>query len=199
MKVMLQPGDALLVVDLQADFVSGSLAVRGAERIVPVMNRYAGRFRAHGLPVFATRDWHPADHVSFEEQGGLWPAHCVAGTRGAQLAAGLDLGPDTVIVSKGASAAVEAYSGFEGTSLDALLRKAGAKRLFVGGLATDYCVLHTVHDALRLGYCVMLLVDAIRAVDETPDDGVVAVRGMVRLGAVPMRFEDIAEREGVHG
>jgi nicotinamidase-related amidase len=190
--VTLQPGDALLVVDVQRDFVAGSVAVPAAAEILPALGRYVGRFRERDLPIVATRDWHPPDHVSFHEQGGVWPAHCVAGSRGAEFAAGLALARDAIVVSKGTSPLLEAHSAFDGTELQAILRKARVHRLFVGGLATDYCVLATVKDALRLGYRVFLLADAVRAVDQEPDDGAVAMRTMLRLGAALLREGDLA-------
>lgn len=199
MNVTLRPGDALIIVDAQRDFVTGSLAVPGAERIVPVLDRYIRKFRDHGLPVIATRDWHPADHSSFHEQGGPWPSHCVAGTRGAEFAPGLALGEDAIVVSKGTASQSEAHSAFEGTGLDEALRKARVDRLFIGGLATDYCVLGTVTDARRLGYRVFLLADAVRAVDQEPDDGAVAIRTMLRRGAELLREEEIERGAAAHG
>lgn len=199
MDVTLQPGDALVIVDAQQDFVGGSLAVDGAEEIVPVLARYVRRFHAQGLPVIATRDWHPPDHHSFREQGGPWPAHCVAGTRGAEFAPGLQLDKDDIVVSKATTAGADAYSAFDATGLDATLRKLGIRRLFVGGLATDYCVAATVRDALRLGYPVFLLLDAIRAVDRHPEDGAVAVRTMLRQGAALLREAEVAGGLPAHG
>ncbi|MBW7859946.1 MAG: nicotinamidase [Rhodocyclaceae bacterium] len=182
--VAIGPGDALVLVDVQNDFLpGGALAVPDGDAVVPRLSRLAGRFATLGLPVFATRDWHPPDHCSFREQGGPWPPHCIAHTEGAAFAAQLALPAATRIVSKATRAAADAYSGFEGTDLDEHLRAAGAARLFVGGLATDYCVLNTVRDALRLGYRVIVLTDAIRAVDVTPGDGERAIAEMVRLGA----------------
>lgn len=179
-----QPGDALLIVDVQNDFLpGGSLAVPRSNGVVPALNRVIGAFEARGLPVYATRDWHPERHCSFRAQGGPWPPHCVAHTRGAEFAAVLRLPPAVIVISKAASADQDAYSGFEGTDLDQRLRAAGIRRLFIGGLATDYCVLNTVRDALRLGYEVLLLTDAIRAVDVQPGDGQRAEDEMVRLGA----------------
>jgi nicotinamidase/pyrazinamidase len=179
-----QPGDVLLVTDIQNDFLpGGSLAVAGGDEVIPVLNQYIGEFVAHGLPVYATRDWHPERHCSFRAQGGPWPIHCVAGTHGADFAAKLALPPDTTVISKATSPDREAYSSFEGTSLDSRLREAGIRRLFIGGIATDYCVLNTVRDARRLGYEVMLLTDAIRAVDVQPGDGQRAEAEMARLGA----------------
>jgi nicotinamidase/pyrazinamidase len=180
----LQAGDVLLVTDIQNDFLSGgSLAVAGGDEVIPVLNRYIGEFVARGLPVFATRDWHPQGHCSFHAQGGPWPVHCVAGTHGAAFAATLALPPDTTVISKATLPDQEAYSSFQGTDLDGRLRAVGIRRVFIGGLTTDYCVLNSVKDASRLGYDVFVLADAIRAVDVQPGDGRRAEEEMARLGA----------------
>lgn len=197
MDLQLQQGDALVVVDVQRDFVGGSLAVPDAEQVVPVLERYIACFRGKGLPIFATRDWHPADHASFRERGGPWPAHCVAGTPGAEFAPGLTLGADAIVVSKGTARDADAYSAFEGTDLDETLKRAGIRRLFVGGLATDYCVLATVRDALDKGYRVFLLADAIRAAGRNPGDGAFAVRTMLRLGAELVHEPEVEDHEVV--
>ena len=187
------PGDALVVVDVQRDFLpGGSLAVPRGDEVVPVLNRYVADFVRAGLPIFATRDWHPPDHCSFRARGGPWPPHCVQDALGAAFAPGLALPPSAVVVSKGTSPERDAYSGFEGTDLDRRLREAGVRRLFVGGLATDYCVLNTVKDALAAGFPTLLLTDAIRAVDVRPGDGRRAEEEMVRLGALPVRHETLA-------
>src|SRR5450759_2178167 len=150
-------GDALLIVDVQNDFLpGGSLAVPHGDEVVTVLNRYLKLFETRTLPVYATRDWHPAQHCSFRAQGGPWPPHCVAKTSGAAFAAALQLPPSAVIISKAATVEQDAYSGFQGTSLDQQLRADNIRRLFIGGLATDYCVLNTVRDALRLGYQVLV-------------------------------------------
>ncbi|HZP91570.1 MAG TPA: nicotinamidase [Burkholderiales bacterium] len=186
-------GDALLIVDVQNDFLpGGALAVPNGDEVVPVLNRYIERFSRLGLPIHATRDWHPADHCSFVERGGPWPKHCVAGTGGAGFAPGLALPADANIVSKATTRDEEAYSGFAGTALNAQLRSLGVGRLFVGGLATDYCVLNTVKDARALGYEVILLTDAIRAVDVKPEDGARAEAQMRRLGAQSAEFDALA-------
>jgi len=180
----LQQGDVLLVTDIQNDFLpGGSLAVAGGDEVVPVLNRYIGAFVAQGLPVYATRDWHPQGHCSFHAQGGPWPVHCVAGTHGAAFAATLTLPPDATVISKATSLDQEAYSSFQGTDLDSRLRAAGIRRLFIGGLTTDYCVLNTVRDARQLGYDVFVLADAIRAVDVRPGAGQRAEEEMASLGA----------------
>ncbi|MGB9129455.1 MAG: nicotinamidase [Thiobacillus sp.] len=189
----LQPGDVLLVTDIQNDFLpGGSLAVAGGDEVVPVLNRYIGAFVAQGLPVYATRDWHPERHCSFHAQGGPWPVHCVAGTPGAAFAAALTLPPDTTVISKATSQEQEAYSSFQGTDLDSRLRAAGIRRLFIGGLTTDYCVLNTVRDARHLGYEVFVLTDAIRAVDVQPGDGQRAEEEMMSLGAHSITLNGLA-------
>ena len=191
-RASLHPGDALLVVDAQCDFVGGALPVPGARGIVPVIARYVQAFRDARLPVVASRDWHPRDHCSFRAQGGPWPAHCVAGTPGADFAPGLESLRDAWIVSKGTAPGSEAYSAFQGTDLDRWLRRIGVRRLCVAGFATDHCVRATVLDALRLGFGVDLLTDAIRAVDPaTP-----ALREMEAAGAnpisLPLALADLA-------
>ncbi len=184
--IALQPGDALVLVDVQNDFLpGGSLAVPGADQVIEPINRWLARFSAARLPVFATRDWHPPEHCSFAARGGPWPPHCVAGTRGAEFAPGLQLrgGSPATVINKGASPDADAYSGFQGTDLHTRLRGAAARRLFVGGLATDYCVLNTVLDARRLGYEVVLLESAIRPVEVHPGDGARARAAMIQAGA----------------
>ncbi len=175
--------DGLLIVDVQCDFLPGGrLPVGGGDQVVSPLNAWVGRFVAAGAAIFATRDWHPIDHCSFDSQGGAWPEHCVAGTPGAEFADGLVLPVSAQIVSK-AMADDDAYSGFERTDLHQRLRQAGVRRLFVGGPATDYCVFNTVMDGLRLGYGVVLLTDCIRAVDVMPGDGERALAAM-RAGGV---------------
>lgn len=180
------PGDALLVVDVQNDFLpGGALGVPEGDRVVPVLNRYIARFAEAGLPVIATRDWHPPGHCSFAERGGPWPPHCVAGTPGAAFAPGLALPPDAIVVSKAETPERDAYSGFQGTGLAGRLKEMGVERLFIGGLATDYCVLATVKDARSAGFAVVLLTDAVRAVNVKPGDGARAEAEMEAAGAVP--------------
>lgn len=187
-----QAGDALIIVDVQNDFLpGGSLAVPCGDQVVAPLNRYAALFAKLGLPVVATRDWHPLYHCSFRSQGGPWPPHCVADTTGAQFAPTLALPSGASIVSKATTPERDAYSGFQGTELDTMLRRRKVRRVFVGGLATDYCVLNTVKDARRLGYEVVLLRDAIRAVDVNPGDGDRAQDEMQRLGAAPAGIESV--------
>ena len=198
MGVRLQSGDALLLVDVQADFVDGALAVPRAAEIVPVLNEYIASFTRKRLPVVATRDWHPPNHMSFKGFGGVWPPHCIADSSGARFARGLKLPPDVRIVSKATTRSRDGYSGFEDTVLNDMLALLETRRLFVGGLATDYCVQATVLDARELAYDVFLLVDAIRAVDVNPGDGQRAHLRMVESGAVPLVLTQIEQSANVH-
>ncbi|MFQ5581614.1 MAG: isochorismatase family protein [Mariprofundaceae bacterium] len=191
-KIKLRAGDALVVVDIQYDFLSGgALAVPEADEVIGPLNRCIAVFSGHGLPVFATRDWHPADHCSFSARGGPWPPHCIAGTSGAAFSQALILPEDTVIISKATEADTDAYSGFDGTQLHSALREQGVKRLFIGGLATDYCVKQTVLDACKLDYETHVLVDAVRAVNVRPDDEDNAFQTMRDAGAIPATTAEI--------
>jgi len=185
--------DALIVVDVQNDFLpGGALAVPNGDAVIPVLRRYIQCFLNEKLPVIATRDWHTPDHCSFPTQGGPWPAHCVAETRGAAFATELDLETHAMILSKATEADKDAYSGFDQTGLDDELRRRDISRIFVGGLATDYCVLKTVLDGLLLGYNVCLLEDAIRAVNVKPGDGDRAIAKMTQKGAVSVMVSQLA-------
>jgi nicotinamidase/pyrazinamidase len=178
------PGDALLVVDMQRDFLpGGALGVAGAPGILERVNACLVRFAAAARPIFASRDWHPADHRSFASQGGPWPPHCVAHTPGAEFAQGLRLPPGTGVVSKGCEAGCEGYSAFDHTDLHHRLRYQSVRRLFVVGLATDYCVLASVLDARRLGYEVIVVADAVAAVQREAGDGERALKRMRDAGA----------------
>jgi nicotinamidase/pyrazinamidase len=179
------PGDALVVVDVQRDFLpGGALGVPAGDEVIAPINRAVGMFQRAGLPIFYSRDWHPANHVSFKARGGPWPRHCVAGTEGAAFAATLRVPPSAVIVSKATSPDRDASSAFQGTTLASMLRSAGVRRVYVGGLATDYTVKATVLDAKREGFDVKVLADAVRAVEVQPGDGQRALHEMQRSGAV---------------
>jgi len=189
--------DALVIVDVQNDFCpGGALAVPEGDRVAPVLSRYAARFAARGAPVFVSRDWHPARTRHFREQGGAWPPHCVQGTPGAAFHPDLALPAGAEVVSKGMDPADDAYSCFQGETAEGLpfaaaLGERGAGRLFVGGLATDYCVKATVLDALKEGFEVVVLEDAVRAVDVDPGDGERALDEMRRAGARLARLDDL--------
>jgi nicotinamidase/pyrazinamidase len=191
--IELVDGDALVIVDAQNDFLpGGALAVPQSDEILPILNHYIAAFEKRRLPIYMTRDWHPPDHCSFKEYGGPWPTHCVAGTDGAAFSAELKLTAPITIVSKATTPELEYYSDFGTTNFEADLRASRVSRLFIGGLATDYCVLSTVKDALALGFKTFLLLDAIRGVNMQPDDSQNAEQEMIRLGAKPIQLQDVA-------
>lgn len=185
MPVDLQYEDALLIVDVQNDFCpGGALAVQEGDQVVPVLNRWIEAAQAAGIPVFASRDWHPQGHISFKEQGGPWPIHCLQGSQGAEFHHRLKLPPNAVILSKGSSRGKDAYSAFQGTELTERLKKAGVHRLWVGGLALDYCVKESILDALRAQLEVHLIRAGTRAVDVQAGDGEKALHEIALAGAL---------------
>jgi nicotinamidase/pyrazinamidase len=184
----MQGKDALVIVDVQNDFCpGGALAVEGGDEVIPRLNGYIEKFTNAGLPVFATRDWHPEKTIHFKAYGGQWPPHCIQGTTGAEFRSDLRLPASAVIVTTGAAPDEDGYSGFDGHgaggTLEEMLRKAGVERIFVGGLATDYCVKHTVLDGLKRGFQVVWLEDASRGVDVEPGDSARAAAEMIAGGA----------------
>lgn len=188
--VTLTADDALLITDIQNDFLpGGGLGISDSDAIVPILSNYICLFQAHSLPIFLTRDWHPPNHCSFKPQGGPWPVHCVAGSFGSLPPASFATPASAVIIYKAIDRDREAYSAFHQTALDRHLRALSVRRLFIGGLATDYCVLNSVKDARMQGYDVCLLMDGIKAVNLQPDDGRRAEEEMIRLGAAPVRRE----------
>lgn len=175
---------ALIVVDVQNDFCpGGSLAVADGTAVVPPLNKLIKEFLDRDEPVFKTRDWHPAKTKHFQAYGGTWPVHCVEGTPGAEFHPDLLDDPRINIISKGINERADGYSGFDGTDLARLLREEEVEQVWVGGLATDYCVKHTVLDALSEGFEVKALADAMRPVNLNPDDGAKAIEEMRSAGA----------------
>ena len=186
------PGDALLVVDVQNDFLpGGALGIAGGDAVVPPLNRLLAAWRARGLPVYLTRDWHPPGHCSFAAQGGPWPEHCVAGTPGADFSRQLEHGPGDVVVSKATRPDRDAYSALDGTGLADALRGGGVRRVFVGGLATDYCVRATGLDARAADLDVVVLGDAVCAVNLHPDDGARALAELAAAGAALATTDEV--------
>jgi nicotinamidase/pyrazinamidase len=170
---------ALIVVDVQNDFCpGGALGVKDGDAVVEQVNRLA----SEASFVVATRDWHPADHASFAEQGGPWPVHCVSGTPGAELHAGVDRRLVDLVVDKGQARDTEGYSGFEDTELEALLHSRGVDTVDVVGLALDYCVRATALDARRAGFDVTVHRGATRAVEVAPGDAERAVAELREAG-----------------
>ena len=157
--------DALVVVDLQNDFCEGgALAASDTESVIAQVNNLISAYSEKNKLVVLTRDWHPENHLSFREQGGPWPKHCVAGTWGAQFHPKLKLPPCHLVVSKATSPEREAYSGFEGTHLAELLQGLGIGSLAICGIATEYCVLATFKDAVGKGFNAVVHQSAIRPV-----------------------------------
>jgi nicotinamidase/pyrazinamidase len=181
----LHSGDALLIVDVQNDFCpGGALAVIKGDEVVPILNEWIERARAAGVPIFASRDWHPAGHVSFEERGGPWPPHCVQDTPGAAFHPGIKLPSDIEIISKAETPDEDSYSAFGGTNLAEKLRLQGVKRVWIGGLTQDYCVRFTALDAIKEGFEVHVIVEATRAVNVQPEDGGQALEDIKRAGGI---------------
>src|SRR2546425_3170724 len=176
---------AMILVDIQNDFCpGGALAVNEGDQIVPVVNRLMPEFPL----VISTQDWHPQNHISFKQRGGPWPPHCVQGTQGAQLHPDLKTDSISYYFRKASSPDKDDYSEFagkdeQGRSLDEVLKSHDVKRLYVVGLATDYCVLETVLDGLKYGYEVYPVIDAMRAVNVDPNDGERVLRKMADNGA----------------
>jgi nicotinamidase/pyrazinamidase len=181
---MTEKRKALIVVDVQNDFCpGGSLAVANGDEVVAPLNKLIAEFLDRGEPVFKTRDWHPATAKHFKAYGGIWPIHCVQNTPGAAFHPDLSDDRRITVISKGVDKDADGYSGFDGTSLAQVLRDQGVEEVWVGGLATDYCVKHTVLDAVREGFKVKALANAMRAVDVNPNDGARAIGEMRAAGA----------------
>lgn len=178
------PDDALLVVDVQNDFLpGGALGVPDGDEVIPVANRYIAAFTRAGRPVIYSRDWHPADHCSFAAAGGPWPSHCVQNTAGAAFSDELERPVDAVVISKATRREADAYSAFDGTDLGEKLAAGGVTRLLIVGLATDYCVLASALDALAAGLEVLVPTAGVRAVNVEPGDGDRALARMRAAGA----------------
>lgn len=179
--------NALLIVDVQNDFCpGGALAVDAGDEVVPVINGLMGRFSV----VIASKDWHPRDTVHFDH----WPPHCIRGTRGAAFHPDLDVKGIDLVVLKGTANTDDGYSAFEATNEDLAycLHRNGVTQLFVAGLATDYCVRASALDALRAGFQVTVITDAVRAVDLKPGDGLAALREMEENGITLVASRDVA-------
>lgn len=174
---------ALLVVDVQNDFCpGGALAVAGGDEVIAPLNSLIKEFLARGEMVVKSRDWHPRRTKHFAEFGGTWPVHCEQDTHGAEFHRDLLDDPRIAVVSKGMGDE-DGYSAFDGTELARLLREEGVEEVWVGGLATDYCVKNTALDGVREGFKVKVIADAIRPVEVQPGDGERALEEMRRSGA----------------
>lgn len=179
--------DALIVVDVQYDFLpGGALAVPDGNRVIPIVNRL--------IPLFAkivtTQDWHPVNHISFKARGGIWPPHCVQHTHGAEIHKDLKV-KNALHILKGDDPDFEAYSGFQGTDLSDRLHMDGVTTVYIAGLATDYCVKNTVLDALNHRFETYVIIDAIRGVELKPGDSEKALQEMKSAGAYLLKSSDL--------
>ncbi|MFZ0243508.1 MAG: nicotinamidase [Desulfobacterales bacterium] len=175
--------DAVLVIDVQKDFCpGGALAIEYGDAVVPLLNRWIDAAFVKGVPVYLSRDWHPLNHLSFKNAGGLWPPHCIQDTDGARFHPDLKRPENAVVVTKGVRFDIDQYSVFDRTGLGDRLRQDGVRRLWVGGLAQDVCVLHSVLDALKEGFAVRVIKAATRPV--SAEDGRRALDKMKAAGAV---------------
>lgn len=187
---------ALLIVDVQNDFCpGGALAVPGGDKIVPALNKYIKIFSKNKLPIFASRDWHPKKTKHFKKFGGVWPKHCVQNTKGVHFHPQLKLPKETIILSKGMDPEKDSYSAFQaqdsnGMEFLNLLKIFGIDELYIAGLATDYCVKYSTIDALKNGFRVKLLMDAIKGVNLKPGDSEEAVKEIVKRGAKKTFLKD---------
>ncbi|MGD0336798.1 MAG: bifunctional nicotinamidase/pyrazinamidase [Candidatus Omnitrophota bacterium] len=188
---------ALLVVDMQNDFCpNGALAIPEGDKIVPAINKYVRIFSRKKLPILATRDWHPPRTKHFRDFGGVWPAHCIQNSFGAQFHPGLKLPKEAILLYKGMDPEKDSYSAFHaqdmrGLSLLKLLDLHGVKELYIAGLATDYCVKFTTLDAMKQGFKVRILMDAVKGVNLKPNDVEGALKIMLKKGAKKLTLKDM--------
>lgn len=190
---------ALLIVDVQNDFCpGGALAVPEGDKVIPIINKYIGNFTKKKLPVFATRDWHPVRTNHFKDFGGAWPVHCIQNSKGAEFHPKLKLPKEVILLYKGMDPEKDSYSAFQaedisGMSLLGLLKVLRVEEIYIAGLATDYCVSFSAHDALKKGFRVKILMDAIKGVNLKPDDSNQAIKMMLKAGAKEATFGKITK------
>lgn len=188
---------ALLVVDIQNDFCpGGALGVPEGDKIVPKVNKYIRIFSKKKLPIFATRDWHPIRTKHFKDFGGVWPVHCIHNSKGAAFHPKLKLSKGAILLYKGMDPEKDSYSAFhaedeKGMRFPNLLKILGIKEIYIAGMATDYCVKFSTHDALKQGFKVKILMDAIKGVNLRPDDSEKAIKEMVKNGAKKISLKDM--------
>jgi len=177
--------DVLLVVDIQNDFCpGGALGVKEGDKVIPLLNDWAAAAESARVPIFATRDWHPENHISFHDRGGPWPPHCIQGSKGAEFHPDLRLPRNAQIISKATDLDKDAYSAFGGTDLSDRLHRLGVQRIWIGGLAQDYCVRETSLDALKEGFEVHVITNATRPVNVNPEDGQRALEAILNAGGI---------------
>lgn len=190
--------DALIVTDIQMDFLmGGALPVKEGNQVIPVLNEYLKIFKNVNAKIVASRDWHPQNHMSFKTHGGPWPVHCVQNTQGANFHPALKLPEGTIIVSKATDPTKEAYSVFDSTDLADTLKTLGVTNVFVGGLATEYCILNTVLDAIKLGFGAVVLADATRGINVETNDVNKALDVMMKNGAKQATLDNFPESDSL--
>lgn len=193
---MSNPKQALIVVDVQNDFCpGGALAVARGDEVVEPLNRQIDQFLERGAPVYKSRDWHTPTTKHFTAYGGTWPVHCVQNTKGAEFHPALRDDPRITVISKGLGD-TDCYSAFDETDLASRLHQQGVEEVVVGGLATDYCVKNTVLDALKHGFKVKALENAMRAVELQPGDGDRAINEMRTAGAEIVSSTEQEQKSG---
>ncbi|CAG9296848.1 isochorismatase family protein [Celerinatantimonas diazotrophica] len=191
--ITVKASDALLIIDLQNDFLpGGALGIPSSYQVIEPINRYTQYFERSQATIILSRDWHPEEHCSFIQQNGPWPPHCIQNTQGAQISADFAWPTQAWLVSKATSVEKDAYSAFDGTELSVQMKHCGIKRLFICGLATDYCVLQSTLDALANGFECYLLTDGIDAVNVNEHDGQQAIEKMCAHGATPIQWQTLA-------
>ncbi len=187
-------------MDVQNDFCpGGALGVPEGDKIIPVVNKYIKIFSKNKLPIFATRDWHPVKTRHFKEFGGVWPIHCLQNTRGAAFHPDLKLPKEAILLYKGMDPQEDCYSSFSaqdlsGQPLSNLLKRMRIKELYIAGLATDYCVKFTAIDALKNGFKVKILIDAIKGVNLKPKDSEAAIKKISKMGAKKLNLADLTKK-----
>jgi nicotinamidase/pyrazinamidase len=193
---------ALLIVDVQNDFCpGGALGVPAGHKIVPTINKYIKIFSKKKYPVFATRDWHPVKTTHFKDFGGIWPVHCIQDTKGAAFHPDLKLPKEAILLYKGMNPNKDCYSAFHaedvnGVDLYGWMKRLDIRELYIAGLATDYCVKYTAIDALRHGFKVRILMDAIQGVNLKPDDSDEAIKKITKMGAKQIKLMDLTAKGG---
>ncbi len=188
---------ALLIVDVQNDFCpGGALAVPEGDKIVSTINKYIRIFAKKKLPIFATRDWHPVKTKHFKDFGGLWPVHCIQNTKGAAFHPDLKLPKEAILLYKGMDPEEDCYSSFSaqdlsGQPLFKLLKRMGITEIYIAGLATDYCVKYTAIDALKHGFKVKILLDAVKGVNLKTNDSTEAIKKITKMGAKKITLKNM--------
>jgi len=189
---------ALLIVDMQNDFFpGGALGIKDGDKIIPAINKYIKIFSEKKLPIFSSRDWHPKKTTHFKEFGGIWPRHCIQNSKGAEFHPKLKLPKEAILLYKGMDPEKESYSVFQardqnGMSFLNLLKILGVEEIYIGGLATDYCVKFSALDALKERFKVKLLVDAIKGVNLKSEDSESAIREMAGSGVKKITLRSLS-------